>query len=377
MFAFVGTFSKTAHGGVFNGRGDGVHAFKVNATDGSLEAIDVTPLPDPTFLAIGPSRRELYAASHSIRFEGEPGAGVTAFAVKANGQLTRLNATRIPHPHVTMIAADRSGRHLLAASSLGGAITVLPIETDGRLGPVRNVAQMEGKTMIAVGEMPQPQNAGLAGMTITRRPEFGATNIPHCVYEAVTGGWLLVADYGASGIAVLRFDPALGVITDKQRFPLSRKATPRMLALHPNGRIFYSVNELESRASSFSFDAESGAVAEIWHESTLPVDADARNTASGIAIHPDGRFLWISNRGHDSIATFAVDGEGSLELRGHVPSGGQMPWNLSSTPDGRWLYAANTVSGTLAAFAVDRRTGTLTPAAVTPVPSATSCVFLA
>jgi 6-phosphogluconolactonase len=376
MFAFAGGFSKTVVGGVFNGKGDGVYALEVNPADGSMVQVDVAPLPDPTFLAVLPSRRLLYAASHSVWFEGQAGAGVTAFAIASDGKLTRLNSQRIPHPHVTMIATDLSERFLLAVSSLGGAISVLPLEADGQLGPISDVVQMEGKVMIGVGETPQPQRAGLADLTITRRPEFGNTNIPHCICQALDGDWMLVADYGASGIAVLGFDSDKGAFTQRKRFPLGRRATPRMLALHPNKRTFYSVNELESTVSAYYLNSISGSVVEFQCQSTLPAGVDAQNTASGIAIHPSGRFLWASNRGHDSVSTFTADREGMLKFAANVPSGGHFPWNLTVTPDGRWLYAANTLSGTLAAFAINGDDGVLTPGAVTHLP-ATSSVFIA
>lgn len=377
MFAFVGSFSKPELGSVFNGSSDGVCSLKVDPVDGSMEQVDVAPLPDPSFVAVLPSRRVLYAASHSVRFEGETGAGVTAFSISPDGKLSRLNSRRIPHPHVTMIAPDILERFLFVTSSLGGAISALPIEPDGRLGPISDVTRFEGKTMIAIGEAPAPTPIPGSWMAITRMPEFGATNVPHCVASGAAGGWLLVADYGASAISVLGFDASKGVFTQNKRFSLGReRAAPRFLALHPNKHTFYSVNELESKVSVYELDAATGAVQEVQTLSALPAGAQVNNTGSGIAIHPTGRFLWTSNRGHNSITTFTIDGKGRLELTSNVPSGGAAPWNLGLTPDARLLYASNTIGGTLAAFAVDDDTGVLSPRAVTKLPAPTSAIFL-
>ena len=150
MFGFVGSHSRPDLGGVFNGVGEGVYVVKIDPSDGRVKKIDTAALPDPTWLAISRSKRMLFAASHSVWFEGKPGAGVTAFAIGEDGKLTRINSQRIIYPHVTMISLDRSERFLLAASSLGGAVSVLPIEADGRLGPVSDAIQFEGKIVISV-----------------------------------------------------------------------------------------------------------------------------------------------------------------------------------------------------------------------------------
>lgn len=378
MFAYVGCHTKPSLGGVFNGVGEGVYAFAVDPADGSMTKIDVGAAPDPTFLAISPATRTLYAGSHSVVFEGGPGAGVTAFRIGADGRLNRLNAQRIAHPHVTTVALDRTGRFLLVASSLGGAVSALPIAADGRLGAVSDAAQFEGQAVIAVGETPEPTPVpGVPGMTITRMPKYGPEiTMPHCANAALRGDWVLSADIGPSAIGVLGFDRSKGVFTSTRRFPIRAGAGPRILALHPNGTAFYSVNELDSTVSAFALDPADGSVREAQHLSSLPAGVSVRNTASGIAIRPDGRFLWTSNRGHNSISTFAIDPDGRLEFVACVPSGGEFPIHLGLTPDARLLFASNTLSRTLAAFEPDRRTGVPQARAVTATP-ATCSVFLA
>lgn len=378
MFAFVGCHTKPSLGGVFNGVGEGVYAFVVDPADGSMRKVGVGAAPDPTFLAISPVTRTLYAGSHSVVFEGRAGAGVTAFSIGADGALSRLNSQRIPHPHVTTVSLDRTGRFLFAASSLGGAVSAIPIATDGRLGEVSGAAQFDGRATIAVGETPAPAPVpGVPGMTITRMPAYGPeTTMPHCADAALRGDWVLSADIGPSAIGVLGFDRGTGAFTSKRRFPFRPGAGPRILALHPNGVRFYSVNELDSTVSAFEFDPTDGSVREIQHLSSLPAGVSVRNTASGIVIRPDGRFLWTSNRGHNSVSTFAIDADGRLEFVANLPSGGEFPIHLGLAPNARLLFASNTLSRTLAAFEPDEATGELEARAVTATP-ATCSVFLA
>ena len=377
MFVYAGTFSKPSTGGAFNGAGEGIHCFKDGDAQGALVPLGTVAIPDPSFVTVLPSRRILLAASHAIRFEDKPGAGVTSFHIGTDGRLGRINSQRLVHPHATMLACDPAERFVFVAGSIGGAISALPIGSNGAPGPVSDVIQLDGRTILGVGEMPEPVPwPNSPGLVLTRAPEFGDTNIPHCVLTGVAGDWLVIADYGASAISVLGFDYGSGKFSSKRRFPLGRTAAPRFLALHANRRTFYSVNELDSTVSMFGIEPATGDVTELQHLSTLPPGVDVRNTGSGILLHPNGKILWTTNRGHDSISTFHVDPEGRLSYAGNVPSGGRSPWHLALTPDQRHLYASNTFSASLAAFAVDGGTGALTWLGSTDVP-ATSCAFFA
>ena len=148
-----------------------------------------------------------------------------------------------------------------------------------------------------------------------------------------------------------------------------------MLALHPNGDLFYSINELDCTVSAFVFSRQSSAIQEVQVISTLPDGASGGQTAGGLVIHPSGRFLWATNRVHNSIACFDVGPSGTLQHSGVLPSGGAFPVHLNLTPDGAHLYVSNAHSGQLCAFAIDAFTGELTAKATTEVPG-TCAVFL-
>jgi 6-phosphogluconolactonase len=372
VFAYVGTQSKASLGGVFGGLGDGVYAFEVNVDDGSLKQIDVAPLADPGFLTVARTKRVLYASSHVNRFEGEPGGGVTALSIGADGRLARLNAQRVRHPHVTQVSLDRAERYVLAASSLGGGVTALSLASDGSIAAVADEAQFEGELVIAPGETPEPQPIpGMPGRTIPRMPRFGPTTMIHCVLADLTNQYLLAADFGHGGIGVLGFDAHTGRFTSRRRFELGREAGPRTMALHPNGSNFYTSNERESAVGVYSFDAFTGAVEELQSVCSLPAGVPTdKNTASGIAVHPSGHFVYSTNRGHDSIAVFAVGDGGLLEFMGTQSAQSQFPMHLALTPDGRLLYAACLTSGAVSAFGIDDGGARLTPLQVTKVPSA-------
>jgi 6-phosphogluconolactonase (cycloisomerase 2 family) len=376
MFAYAGTFSKPATGGLFNGTGEGIHCYRADRAQGPLVPLGTVALADPSFVAVLPERRLLLAASHSWRFEGRPGAGITSFSIGSDGRLSKINAQRLAHPHATMLACDPAQRFVFVAGSIGGAVTALPLRNNGSLGPATDTTELGGRTLLGIGEVPEavpwPNSPNLM---IPRLPEFGDTNIPHCVLTGVAGDWLVVADYGASAISVLGFDYASGSFTSRRRFPLGRTAAPRFLALHANRHTFYAINELESTVSVFEIDPASGEVTEVQNLPSLPPGVAVRNTGSGILLHPDGKFLWACNRGHDSISTFSVAPDGRLAFAGNVAAGGRSPWHLALTPDRRCLYASNTFGATLAGFAIEHDSGALAPCTAVDVP-ATSCAFL-
>lgn len=360
MFALLGSHTPKDLGGVHNGSGKGVYSCRVEDDRGTLSIVDVAALPDPTWLALLPARRLLYAASHSTRFEGQPGAGVTAFKVDTDGTLKRLNAQRVAHPHVTHIAPDRRGRFLFTASSAGGAVSVLPISADGSLEPVSDFIQFEGDVLIGVGETPEPVPVPwVPGLTTSVLPRYEGVTLPHCVRPSHHEQWVLVADMSSNGIAVLGFDPEAARFTSKRMLHLERRAGPRIIELHPNGHTFYCVNELDSTVSVFELDPVAGAIEEVQHLPSHSPDWPGKSSASGIVMDPRARFIWTVNRRHNSVSTFRVGPNGRLAFAGSVPSGGDFPWHVSLTPDARLLYVCHPMSKALVAFDVDPESGAI------------------
>ena len=360
MLALLGSHTPRALGGVHNGSGEGVYACRVEDSRGTLSVVDTAPLPDPTWLALLPAKRLLYAASHTTRFEGQPGAGITAFSVEPAGRLHRLNSQRIPHPHVTHIALDKQGRFLFAASSQGGAVSVIPIKEDGSLEPVSDFAQFKGEILIGLGEVPEPVPVPwVPGLTASVLPRYEGTTIPHSVRPSLCGKWVLVADMAASGIGVLGFDSETGKFTSNRMHHLGRRAGPRIIEAHPNGHTFYSVNELDSTLSVFELDPVTGDIEEVQYLPSHAPTWPGKSSGSGIVLDPTARFLWTTNRHHNSVSTFQVEPSGRLVFGDSVPSGADFPWHISITPDGRLIYVCHPLSKALVVFAVDRRSGAL------------------
>jgi 6-phosphogluconolactonase len=376
MFAFVGGRSKPSLGGVFNGRGEGVYAFRTDE-DGPFELVDTAPVPDPTFLAISQTRRTLYAGSHSVMFEGKPGGGVTSFRINEDGSLSYINSHRVEFPHVTMVGLDEQETFLFAASSLGGAVNLFPIEPDGALAERTDWARFDGDVVISVGETPEPKwfPGMLKGTTITRLPTYGETTIPHCARSTRDGRWVLVADIGTSTIYGLRLDATRRKFTARTEFKMRKLAGPRILSIHPDGRIFFSINELDCTVSTFEIDGSTGMIAELAYCKSLPDEPKVPTRGTGIALHPSGRFLWTSHRGHNSISTFLVGDDSRLDLTDNIPANGDGPNHLALTPDGKRLFSSNMYSNSLSEFSVDQETGLLSGGQSFNVP-ASCCVFI-
>jgi 6-phosphogluconolactonase len=189
--------------------------------------------------------------------------------------------------------------------------------------------------------------------------------------------FLIAADKGLDRILVFRFDPSTGRLTPNQppSAALPAGSGPRHFAFHPNGRWLFAINELSATIATFAWDAASGALTAMGSVPTRPTGIDTGTTAE-IAVHPNGRFVYGSNRGHDSVAVFTVGAGGALTLVEHESTRGQIPRNFALDPSGRWLIAANQRSNTLAVFSIDQTSGALSPVGpLTSVGSPVSILF--
>jgi 6-phosphogluconolactonase len=348
MFVYVGAYTEPPLG-----RARGIEVFRFDAAIGALDHVQtVSNVPNPSFLTLDAQQRILYAVNELAK------GRVTAFARdSASGDLRPLNQQPTHGADPCYISLDPTGRYALVANYTGGNVTVLPVAADGSLGPATAVLCHEGS-----GPRPQQQSAH-----------------PHMIAPTPDGRFVLVTDLGADQMVIYRLDTETGQLVPNDR-GLSVVAGPpgsgpRHFAFSPNGRTLYVINELASTLSVYAYDGERGDLRPLQTVSTLPDDFHGENDCAHVAVSPDGRFVYGSNRGHDSIAIWAVDpASGELTLVGHEPTRGQTPRNFTLDPSGDWLLAANQESDTIVTFRRDPDTGKLTPAG--PVTSTASPVAI-
>jgi len=296
----------------------------------------------PSYLAIHPDGRYLYAVN-----EVEKGT-VSSFAIEGgSGKLTPINSSSVKSSGPCYIAIDKPGHWLITANYSGGSVTVLPIESGGRLGEATEFIQHKGS-----GPNRDRQTA----------PH------PHWVGFLPKSGLVLVTDLGIDTIAIYNFDPKKGTLTvgNPAFMTIPPGSGPRHAVMHPSGKFFYVNTELTSYITEYFFEAELKRFTAIATVSTLPEGFKGENTGAEIALDPKGKFLYASNRGNDSIAVFSVSDpkRGTLKLVEHVPSGGKTPRQFEIDPTGHWLLAGNQGSDNIAVFSIDGSTGKLTAAGV-------------
>jgi 6-phosphogluconolactonase len=333
---YLGTYTRGRSRGIYTGRFDTVSG-RVTM-NGVVEGVE-----NPSFLALDPSRTHLYAVSEVGEFEGTAGGGVVAFAIERRGGLRALNRQATHGGAPCQLTVDATGRHLLVANYSGGNVTVLPIRSDGSLGPAAQVVQHQGS-----GADPRHQEGPHAhSVTLDSANRFAA-----------------VADLGIDRVMVYRFDAERGRLdpATPAEVRMTAGAGPRHFDFHPDGRRAYVINELNSTITALSYSSETGVFEPGQSISTLPAGDAGSNSCADIHVAPSGRFIYGSNRGHDSIAVFAIAPDtGELVPVQHQSTLGRTPRNFAIDPAGRFLLAANQDSDSLAVFAIDPQTGTLSP----------------
>ncbi|HUF09010.1 MAG TPA: lactonase family protein [Rhodothermales bacterium] len=343
---YVGTYTR--------GRSKGIYLLDLDLETGALRSRGLAAKSDsPSFLAVHPSRGTLYAVNSVAKFGGRDGGGVSAFRIDPNKRRLKLiNSRPSLGAGPCYVALDSAGRNALVSNYAGGSVAVLPIDSDGSLGEATAFVQHEGSSV-----NPKRQEG------------------PHAHSMNLDAGdrFALAADLGADKVFVYRFDPKTGTLApnDPAFAALKAGAGPRHLTFHPGGTHVYVVNELDLTVTVFSYDAAHGVLSEVQTVSTLPGDAEPGYSTAEIRVHPTGRFLYASNRGHDTIAVFAIDpNSGELSSVEHAPTLGRTPRHFAIDPAGRFLLAANQDSDSVVVFRIDQETGGLTPTGETAsVPS--------
>ncbi|MBX3442373.1 MAG: lactonase family protein [Planctomyces sp.] len=328
----------------------GIYHARLNLETGAVsEPQLVAEVDNPSFLAIHPFGQALYAVAEIGDFEGEPAGGAAAFALdRETGQLTALNVQSSKGGAPCHCVVDPTGKSLLIANYTGGSVVCLPIEQDGSLKPASAFVQHEGHSVNA-----QRQEA----------PHAHSINIDPANRFAVA------ADLGLDKLLVYRFDADRGTLTpnDPPGTSVAPGAGPRHFAFHSSGDYAYVINELDLTVTAFRYAPQHGVLYGFQTVSTVPdgVDYAGGNSTAEVQVHPSGKFLYGSNRGHHSIAMFQIDpGTGRLTSLGQEPTGGQTPRNFGIDPTGKYLLAANQDSDTVVVFEIDAESGRLKPTGV-------------
>jgi 6-phosphogluconolactonase len=270
---------------------------------------------------------------------------VSAFAINpVSGKLTLLNEVPSRGSDPCYVSLDKTGNYVLVANYTGGSAAVFPVSKDGRLG--------ESSAFIK-----------LVGSSVNHERQAG----PHAHWIETTDDnrFAVVADLGVDQLHVYRFDAVHGALgeNDPAFAALDPGAGPRHVAFHPNTKSVYVVNELNSTVTSFSYDARHGALSPLHTVSTLPANFSGKNSTAEIHVHPNGKFLYVSNRGDDSITVFSLDpANGTLATVDRVSTQGKTPRNFEIDPTGTRLFVANQATGNIVVFRIDAKTGKLTPA---------------
>ena len=353
LWVFIGTYT--------GGESKGIYVLKLDLTTGKLQQESVVESVNPSFVAVHPSGKHVYAVNEIGSFQGNQAGAVSAFAFDdSNGKLSLINQQSSGGPGPCHLVVDATGRHVLAANYGGGSVVSLPIGDKGKLGPATSFIQHSGSSV-----NPQRQ-AGPHGHSI---------NVDHGNRFAVA------ADLGLDQMLIYSFDAKTGKLSPANS-PFTRVAPgggPRHFAFHPNGRHAYVINELLLTVTAFAWDAERGLLNEIQTISTLPKGTEPQGSTAEVQVHPSGRFVYGSNRGHDSIVVYAVDKiTGRLTWVENESTGGKTPRNFGVDPTGRFVLVANQASDSIVVFRIDQKSGALTPAGQSiEIPTPVCVKFLA
>ncbi len=333
---YIGTYT--------DGKSKGIYRSELDLETGEMSPVELAAeLKNPSFLAIAPGNEYLYSVSEIEEYEGQPGGGVAAFKIDPDGGLTKLNEQPTDGGAPCHVAIDQTGRTLFCANYSGGSLTVAPIKRDGTIAVPLPVIKHEGSSV-----NPQRQSGPHA----------------HSVTIDESNRIVVVADLGLDKLMIYLYSPKFGAVGPHELQPevdLAPGAGPRHFAFHPSGNHAYVINELDSTITALAYDGKAGTFRKLDTVSTLPEGGHEGNSTADIHVHPTGKWVYGSNRGHDSIAMFSVEkGTGKLTPMGHEKTGGKTPRNFAIDPTGRFLLAENQDSDTIRIFKIDLETGKLT-----------------
>jgi len=332
--------------GTYTGKGEadskGIYLSEFDLDSGKLgEPKLVAETANPTFLALNPKKDVIYAAGEVGNFNGEKAGGVFAYTIdKKTGGLTLLNSESAKGGGTCHVSTDPDGKFVFAANYGGGSVCVFKVLDDGKLAPADGYVQHAGSS-VNPGRQKEPH--------------------AHSMNTDRKGKRAYACDLGLDMVLIYKFDSGKLVASEPSSASTPPGGGPRHLSFSPNNKYAYVCNELTSSVTAFAHNQDTGALTELQTISTLPEPVKGNSTAE-ILVHPSGKFVYCSNRGHDSIAIFSVDeATGKLNGAGYQPTGGKTPRNFNIDPSGKYLLAANQSTGDVHAFKINSDTGALTP----------------
>jgi len=346
---------------VYIGCSQGIYLSRFEPNTGNLSTPELAAqAPNASFLALDKKGQYLYAVGELETFANKKTGSIRSFRIEGpSGKLLLLNEEVSNGTGPCHLALDASGRCVLVANYSSGSIAALPIQKDGSLGPPRATIQHRGSST-----------------NPSRQTEPHA----HFITADPANRFVLACDLGLDKVLVYRFDPLKLSLTenDPPSLALTPGAGPRHLVFHPNGRFVYVINEMGSSLAVCTYDSKHGVLNTVQTMSTLPPSFKGDNTCAEVQVHPSGKFLYASNRGHDSLAVFAIDHKtGKLTGIGHEPTQGRTPRHFALDPTGAWLLAENQDSNTIVVFHVNTDTGKLAATGKTIEVGSPGCVVFA
>jgi len=342
---YVGTYT--------SGKSEGIYIYRLDQLTGELKHAGSVKSENPSFLTLDPAKRFLYAVNEL------PDGAVSAFRIDGkSGELTFINQQASQGADPCHLTVESGGKSVLVANYTSGSLAVLPIQRGGSLGEVSDVKQHEGSG-------PREQQKG---------PHA------HCIKLDPANRHAFAADLGIDKLMIYRFNASARKLEPAKQPSafVHSGAGPRHFTLHPNGKYLYVINELDSSLTTFKYNAAEGTLTPFESVSTLPRDFNGLSFCADIHVSKSGRFLYGSNRGHNSIVVFAIDPRsGRLNLVEHVATAGKWPRNFTIDPSGRFLLVANQHTDNVVTFRIDQQTGRLTPTGqVTEIPTPVCLQFL-
>lgn len=336
LSVYIGTYT--------GGLSKGIYRTTLNLKDGTLSKAElVAETSSPSFLAFHPNGKFLYAVNEDQEFNSEKSGAVSAFQIDpASGALTSLNQVSTHGVWPCHVMLDKAGKFAYIANYAGGNYSVHPLLADGYLGEAIQSAAPKG--------------------TLGSNKARQDMSHPHSMNFAAGFKFLIGCDLGIDSVLSYRVNSANGKLTLAKTLHLSSGTGPRHFAFHPNGKIAFVNGELASTLTSLRYSAATGELTAIQTLSTLPKDFKGSSTTAETKVHPSGKFVYVSNRGHDSIAVFSVNAEtGAIAHVGNDSTLGKTPRNFNIDPSGKFLVAGNQDSNSLVVFRIDPNTGRLTP----------------
>ena len=334
-FVFVGTYTEPE-----GSQSEGIYVYRLNPSSGELTFVQaVKDIINPSYLAIHPRQGFLYAVNEVQKHRDQNGGGVSAFSVNSD-EIRLLDDQHSNGSDPCYVSVERTGRFALIANYTSGSVAMFPIQSDGSLGPASDIIQHAGSSV---------------------HPDRQAGPHAHCILPDPTNRFAMAVDLGLDKLLVYQMDLEAGKLFKHAEIDVQPGAGPRHLTFHPNGLYAFLINELNATVISYRYDSKRGAFEELQTVPALPEGFQGENLCADIHVSPDGKFLFASNRGHDSIVCFRIDETtGRLTYQNHTSTGGREPRNFALDPSGNFLLVANQKTDNIVTFRIDPENGHLT-----------------